>query len=110
MDASYVGPHVKLASKLTELANVYGVTLLMSGSFYSILSEFASDSCRILDRVQYNSDDVMTLVTFDCDPKAEFAEHDMRDLSSHMLLSTGEKSKASSRYVYPSYQILVYDN
>ena len=51
IDASYLSPHVNLASRLEAATKQYGVPILMSGDFHALLSPRVQQRCRMLDRV-----------------------------------------------------------
>ena len=51
IDASYLSPHVNLASRLEAATKQYGVPLLISGEFVSYLSKEVKDYCRHVDTV-----------------------------------------------------------
>lgn len=51
IDASYLSPHVNLASRLESATKKYNVPLLMSDSFFGGLSGSIQSTCRRCDRV-----------------------------------------------------------
>lgn len=70
IDASYLSPHVNMASRLEAASKQYGVQLLISHYLYSLLSSEAQAMCRKIDRVTVKGSAVpMELYTCDIDPK-----------------------------------------
>ena len=66
IDASYLSPHVNMASRLEAATKQYGVPLLLSGSFVSDLSADARRFLRLIDRVIVKgASQPMELYTFD---------------------------------------------
>lgn len=51
VDACYMSPHVDLAARLQRLTSSYGTQLLMSGSFYKLLSHNVRGLCRKVDSI-----------------------------------------------------------
>jgi class 3 adenylate cyclase len=50
VDASYLSPHVNLASRLEAATKQYGVNFLLSEPLYDLLSQEFKDKCRCVDR------------------------------------------------------------
>ena len=72
IDASYLSPNVNLASRLEAATKQYGVNLLMSGTFYELLSETMKKFCRNIDRVTVKgSEQPVDLWTIDVQLKNE---------------------------------------
>lgn len=66
IDASYLSPHVNLASRLEAATKQYGVPLLLSADFAQELSEDAQRYLRLIDRVTVKgSAHPLELYTFD---------------------------------------------
>lgn len=66
VDASYLSPHVNLASRLEALTKYYGVPLLLSGNFAQELSLDAQRYLRLIDRITVKgSKTPIELYTFD---------------------------------------------
>ena len=53
IDASYLSPHVNIASWLEESTKFYGVPLLISGDLYKLLSFKTKKKLRLLDKVVF---------------------------------------------------------
>ena len=53
IDASYLSPHVNIASRLEAATKQYRVPLLMSEAFFTGLSGQVQSSCRRVDRVTF---------------------------------------------------------
>lgn len=51
IDASYLSPHVNIASRLEAATKQYGVMILMSHEVHSLLSPGVQKLCRLVDRV-----------------------------------------------------------
>merc|ERR1719482_1766776 len=54
VDASYLSPHINLCIGLEGATNVYGVSLLMSENFYTLLSLRIKERIRKVDVVKFN--------------------------------------------------------
>ncbi|OMJ77735.1 hypothetical protein SteCoe_22604 [Stentor coeruleus] len=68
VDASYLSPHVNLASALEASTKMYGVPILISGAFYDILSNDIQNYCRKIDVISLKSiSKPFSLYTCDCD-------------------------------------------
>ena len=68
VDASYLSPHVNIASALEGSTKIYGVPLLLSGAFYDSLSPSVQKYCRNIDVVHIKgSSKPIMLYTSDCD-------------------------------------------
>lgn len=50
VDASYLSPHVNIASRMCAAAKQYGKSILMSSVFYNLLSPTAARYCRLVRR------------------------------------------------------------
>jgi hypothetical protein len=55
IDMSYLSPHVSVTEELESATKMYGVMLLMSGTFHSLLSDAGKSQCRLVDRVLFQS-------------------------------------------------------
>lgn len=51
IDASYLSPNVNMAARLEAATRQYGVSILISGLLYDILSEDVKGLCRLIDIV-----------------------------------------------------------
>lgn len=51
IDASYLSPNVNMAARLEAATRQYGVSLLISGPLYDLLSEDVKAICRLIDIV-----------------------------------------------------------
>ena len=51
IDASYLSPHVNLSSRLMSACKQYGLPLLMSHSFYTLLHPVIKMRCRLVDNI-----------------------------------------------------------
>jgi len=69
IDASYLSPHVNIASRLESATKKYNVSLLMSEAFFGGLSGPIQSSCRRCDRVSFKgSTDPMVIYHQDESP------------------------------------------
>jgi class 3 adenylate cyclase len=69
IDASYLSPHVNLASRLESATKKYNVPLLMSEAFFGGLSGSIQSTCRRCDRVSFKgSTDPMVIYHQDIEP------------------------------------------
>ena len=48
VDASYLSPHVNIASRMCAAAAQFGKSILMSSVFYNLLSKTAARYCRLV--------------------------------------------------------------
>ena len=72
IDASYLSPHVNLASRLEAATKQYGVPILMSGDFHALLSPPVQQRCRMLDRVTVKGSlEPISVFTWDFLPMAD---------------------------------------
>ena len=51
IDCSYLSPNVNIAARLETATNIYGVDILLSGEFFSLLSVSLQMRCRLIDCV-----------------------------------------------------------
>mmetsp|Transcript_10302 Transcript_10302/g.16085 ORF Transcript_10302/g.16085 Transcript_10302/m.16085 type:complete len:327 (-) Transcript_10302:137-1117(-) len=66
IDASYLSPHVNLASRLEAATKQYGVMILLSEDMVALLSQSAQELLRMIDRVTVKgSIKPMELYTYD---------------------------------------------
>jgi hypothetical protein len=49
IDASYLSPHVNIASRVESVSKLYGVDVMLSEAFFGYLSSRAKDRCRRVD-------------------------------------------------------------
>ncbi len=69
VDATYLSPHVNLAARMETAATQYGVPVLMTDSFYQILSTDPRKWCRKLDVITVKgSATPRSIYTFDAHP------------------------------------------
>jgi hypothetical protein len=74
VDASYLSPHVNLASRLEAATKQYCTQILMSGDIVNLMSEKVRQLVRLLDRVTVKgSEQPMDLYTYDVASKCELA-------------------------------------
>jgi class 3 adenylate cyclase len=68
IDASYLSPHVNLASALEASTKVYGVPLLISGSLYDMFSSKVQGYCRKIDVIKIKGMSLpISIYTSDCE-------------------------------------------
>lgn len=67
IDASYLSPHVNMASKLEEGTKGYKVHMILSDDFVNYLSKEARQRTRIIDKLKGEGDLVYSLHTLDLD-------------------------------------------
>jgi len=51
IDASYLSPNVNMAARLEAATRQYGVSIIISGSLYDLISESVKKICRLIDIV-----------------------------------------------------------
>ena len=67
IDATYLSPHVNMASRMMSASKHYGVNILISESLQELMSEPARDKMRNLDRVTVKgSNAIQKIYTYDC--------------------------------------------
>ena len=68
IDASYLSPHVNLASRLEAATKHYGTPLILSENVFNSLSSQVKPTCKLIDRVKLKgSGTVLRLFTYDID-------------------------------------------
>jgi len=73
VDATYLSPHVNMASRMMTACNQYGVTMLVSEAVQELLSEPAQAKMRNLDRVTVKgSSKVQNIYTYDARAKGTY--------------------------------------
>jgi class 3 adenylate cyclase len=83
IDASYLSPHVNLASRLEGATKSFGVPILLSGELYSYFSEEVRGMCRQVDRVIVKGrSDPLDLYTCDSDTSTLQLDPQMIKLTS----------------------------
>ena len=66
IDASYLSPHVSMASRLEAATKQYGTAILVSDSLFTLLSASTQQLCRLVDRVTVKgSNEPVSLYTYD---------------------------------------------
>jgi len=92
VDASYLSPHVNLASRLEAATKLYLVPLLMSDAFVSGLSGSIQSSCRRVDRVVFKGiTEPITIYHQDITPFESMS--DKPNNYAELLTSTAWKDK-----------------
>ena len=75
VDASYLSPHVNLASRLEAATKKYNIPLLMSDVFVSGLTGSVQSTCRRVDRVVFKGCiEPMTIFHQDLEPLSSLQE------------------------------------
>lgn len=70
VDASYLSPNVNMASRLEAATKQFGVQILLSSDFVSMLSPTVAAQCRQIDCVTVKgSNQPVGLFTFDAEPE-----------------------------------------
>jgi class 3 adenylate cyclase len=68
VDPTYLSPHVNMASRLEEATKQFGISILISEQFYTLLSPAYKAKCRRVDRVMFKgSSQPMSIYTIDLD-------------------------------------------
>lgn len=79
IDASYLSSNVKMAERLEGGTKTYGVPILFTQDFYSVLSNAAQSYVRRVDHLNMPAlTEPMDLYTFDCNMDADFVTHMLR--------------------------------
>ncbi len=72
IDASYLSPHVNLASRLESATKQFGRPVLLSGVFFDLLTSKTQERCRKVDRVIVKgSSTPLDIYTYDLFPKRD---------------------------------------
>jgi len=83
VDASYLSPNVNMASRLMAATKQYGVTILVSEHFFSMLSTRVQDLMRKVDRVTVKgSNQPIDLWTYDVPDWGTLSVNDLAILKS----------------------------
>lgn len=70
IDATYLSPHVNMASRMTGACKQYGVTIMLSQAVQELMSEIARAKLRHVDTVTVKGSSVIQRIyTFDCKAK-----------------------------------------
>jgi hypothetical protein len=91
IDATYLSPHVNMASRMMSASKYYGVTILLSEAVQELMSDAAKDKLRMLDRVTVKgSTSVQKIFTYDARHQgADFflfsRSDDMADLDASIV-------------------------
>lgn len=101
IDASYLSPHVNFTEFLESSTKVYGVPLLISESFYKLLSPLSAKYVRNVDRIRKPGEDPIGLYTYDSDLSLNWAELRSNFTKSNGAANdevvTGTKAKRNKR-------------
>ena len=73
IDATYLSPHVNMASRMMSATKQYGVYILLSQSVQKLLSQNAQDKLRHIDTVTVKGSSVQQKIfTYDAKPRSDF--------------------------------------
>jgi len=73
IDATYLSPHVNMASRMMSATKQYGVFILLSQSVQKLLSEHAQDKLRHIDTVTVKGSSVQQKIfTYDAKVRSDF--------------------------------------
>lgn len=82
IDASYLSPNVNMAARLEGATRQYGVSLLISGELFNLLSEDVKKICRLIDIVTLKgSIEPIKLYTVDVNENLKPSKNIRRDFS-----------------------------
>jgi len=109
IDATYLSPHVNMASRMMSATKQYGVTILLSQAVEELLSRQARDHLRHLDTVYVKGSSVaQRIFTYDArydgadfflfDRSPEQADRDAENYTS-MIWNTDQDLKAMRQHV-----------
>ena len=81
LDASYLGPDVELADVLEAATKVYKTPILMTEMFYMLLSENQQQTCRKVDKIQWEDGEPFWLyaANMSCDALGNYFNPDVVD-------------------------------
>jgi class 3 adenylate cyclase len=83
IDASYLSPNVNIAARLDGATKQYGVPLLFSGAFASLLHPDIRSRCRLLDRITVKGSSApIDIYTFDMGENALLPDGQQRAAGS----------------------------
>lgn len=98
IDASYLSPHVNLASRLEAATKQYNVPLLMSDAFFGGLSGSLQSTCRRCDKVSFKgSTDPMVIYHQDLEPLATLQSAPQNHDELLQSTSWGEETEVNYR-------------
>ncbi len=125
IDATYLSPHVNMASRMMSACKHYGVTILLSEAVHELLSEPAKTKMRNLDRVTVKgSSKVQNIYTYDAraiggylflynvsdeqadlqaknyEPNIWNVDSDLKDMRHHISEEFEEEFKAGMKAYY----------
>eukprot|EP01035_Chromulina_nebulosa_P017948 gene17948-23574_t len=96
VDATYLSPHVNIAARLETASRQYGVPLLMSNSFNSILSEVFQKKTRQIDVVKVKgSETPIGIYTYDCYQNQTFLKRTQADIYLYSGRNKQERDRDS---------------
>jgi len=109
IDASYLSPNVNMAARLESGTHQFHVDILMSDTFYSMLSRGVKQLCRRIDRVTVKgSVQPMSLYTYDVPPCTantidELAFEDGMDFWEHFKPRTTQAYRENYAHAVQKY-------
>ena len=75
VDATYLSPHVNMAARMEAATRQFGVSILITRSFFKLMSESAQNKCRKIDVVAVKGSNVpMPIYTYDTFQKQVFPQ------------------------------------
>jgi len=92
IDASYLSPHVNLASRLEAATKQYRIPLLMSNSFVSGLTGSIQSTCRRVDNVVFKGSKEAMVIFYQDIEKFEDLK-DVTDNYANLMYVTSWKNK-----------------
>ena len=92
IDASYLSPHVNLASRLEAATKQYRIPLLMSNSFVSGLTGSIQSTCRRVDNVVFKGSKEAMIIFYQDIEKFEDLK-DVTDNYANLMYVTSWKNK-----------------
>lgn len=96
IDASYLSPNVNMSARLEAATKQYGVSILLSGSLYDILSDDLKYICRLIDVVLVKgSKEPVRLYTVDVNLNLTPQKDDNSNLQGKEKRKMQEKKKES---------------
>ncbi|KAF8821394.1 adenylate and guanylate cyclase catalytic domain-containing protein [Cardiosporidium cionae] len=101
IDASYLSPHVNIASRLEAATKQYGVYLLLSENLYDCLTPQTQVYCRQIDRVTVKGSKYpLGIFTVDVDPSRLVIEETQQQNKIISYVQTFTKTRNKSKKIW----------
>ena len=79
LEANYISKNIIILRRVKELANIYGVDIILTDSFYSQLGEDMKELCRLIDIIKFKDNPTYTKI-YTVDINKELLPNDEEDI------------------------------